>query len=123
VVLFFDKKWPVVIIEEMNSKRGSESEDKFYKLLTSNLPVWAKDVVRPFDIEDSRWGIDFHVRIDDKKSIPVEIKSSYRGLKNYATKRGPHEVCIIIIQDKLSDSENVKNILTRLEDWKSQHLL
>jgi hypothetical protein len=100
------------------------SEERFFNLLThaKDLPDWFKGVIEPSDLEDVRFGIDFYVLLEGEKKIPVEIKSSARGLKNYVTKRGSKDVCVIIIREKLSDPDNLKNILIRLEEWKSRHL-
>ena len=103
-------------------KSGQESEDRFYRLLSdpAKVPDWIIGVFPASTEEDHKKGIDFYVLGQKNLSIPVNIKSSFRGKRRKGKLAG---ICIIVIRRKLDDDTMRRDVLMVLERWKSQQPL
>lgn len=108
----------------MNSDKGSESEDRFFRLLSdaSKLPRWIIGAFPASKQTDKEEGIDFYVILAGDKTVEVDVKSSPLGRKQsirMRRRRGDtRNICFIIMKEELSDDDMRARIIQVLGRWK-----
>lgn len=79
--------------------RGKVSEDQFFRALSArseDAPSWFVSIRRATEEEDQR-GFDAFILTTDVGEIPIQIKSSRQGVRNFRQKRPGNPAIPVVI--------------------------
>lgn len=108
---------------------GAATENRFLRLMSTNVdytPPWYLHTAKAENEWDYR-GIDFFVYIAHKEGglpvkVPVQIKSSKTGAREFRRKHSPSQVAnilVFIITEMKTDEEVLRKVYRRL--WHVYH--
>ena len=86
-------------------RKGRTSEERFRHLLSdpAKKPAWIVKVEHSNRPDDYGKGIDFWVYTTTGWKIPVDVKSSMRGLRKHIAIHGPLSVCVVVMFRDIDD--------------------
>lgn len=102
------------------AEKGGSNELRFFSAFQAPVwrpPFWYIDCRRATRDED-RAGVDAFVSID-AGVIPVQIKSSFEGLRRDALHYG-HEHCIIVVSSRMSPEEIRSKSIDLFYRWRGK---
>ena len=94
---------------------GMETEERFFSAFRRadiNVPRWFFGVRRANAVDDAR-GIDAFA-ITDKGEIPIQIKSSFRGMHSFIAERPGNSITILVIKRDLSLEQILEKTIERV---------
>lgn len=103
----------------LDEQRGRESEERFRHILSDPVHTtpWIKKVEHSNDDDDLHNGIDYFVYTSTGWKIPVDVKSSVRGMQKHIERHGATDVCLIVMNPRLDDNQSRKKIIDFLVRW------
>lgn len=94
---------------------GMETEERFFsafRRVNSKLPLWFFGIRKANAVDDAR-GIDAYA-ITDIGEIPVQIKSSFRGMHSFNAERPGNSITILVIKSDLSPEQILEKTVERV---------
>lgn len=107
-----------------DKQKGRRSEERFRHILSrfSSTSAWITKVEHSGTSDDEKQGIDFYVYTRTGWQIPVDVKSSKRGMRKHLERYGAKKICIIIMDAWLSDDEMLEKIIFFLIKWQEERI-